>query len=35
MQIPYTMPNDWVEANVGEWLGNYVRDTIGKRISAM
>ena len=29
------MPNDWIEKNVGEWLANYVRETIGRRISAM
>jgi len=34
-QIPYTMPNDWVEKDVAGWLANYVRETIGRRISAM
>jgi hypothetical protein len=29
------MPNDWIEKDVGEWLQNYVRETIGKRISSM
>ena len=29
------MPNDWIEKNVREWLANYVRETIGRRISAM
>ena len=37
--IPYTMPNDWIEngpkMTVGDWLGSYVRETIGRRISAM
>jgi hypothetical protein len=29
------MPNDWIEGDVGEWLRNYIRETIGRRISAM
>jgi hypothetical protein len=29
------MPNDWIEKNVSDWLANYVRETIGRRISAM
>ena len=29
------MPNDWIDRDVGEWLANYVRETIGRRISAM
>lgn len=29
------MPNDWVERDVAGFLANYVRETIGRRISAM
>lgn len=29
------MPNDWVEQDVAGFLAGYVRETIGRRISAM
>lgn len=29
------MPNDWVEKDVAGFLANYVRETIGRRISTM
>jgi len=29
------MPNDWIDGKVDEWLGNYVMETIGRRISSM
>jgi Leucine-rich repeat (LRR) protein len=33
--IPYAVSTEWIEENVQKFLTSYVRDTIGKRISAM